>query len=517
MTAVNEYAASEMRYWCRTWDFGGVGYSQPNRWSAYDASDWQGWLEGPGEMDCSAGVAGAYNIAFHECLGEGVRPAMFPRSTWTESLRQEAQARGFEDIGDSWTGSTPDGGFAVGDLLLRTTGEGGHVAMVVRDEDDSFDPWNPLVAEAWIDSAGSIYGSDGGDGSAADDSGGESRLVRYGSHPLTVSAAWSTCLRYRGLSSGGSASAPQARQEASGRAFGIDVSMHQRGMSLAPTGASYVVVKASEGSGYEDPCKDDFASQTLAMGARLGFYHFAWPSANDVGEEVDTFVAAIRPYLDRRPFLYLDWEDSDAYYDYSWARQFLDQVHERTGIKPFIYMPASVAENGDWEGVSNDYWLWAAGYPSTAPQTPATPDCPYAPFSHGWWTLAWQYTGEGRAPGWDADLDLNVCYRPDALELSGNTSTTDEDWLNMPAAVDHLRTIADAITPGQEGVKHAGAIYLRVSETEAAVLRVEKLLQEGGKKSVYNRLDDLEHYVAAMSADLASIKKSLEALAKNSA
>lgn len=512
MTAVNEYAASEMRYWCRTWDYGGVGYSQPNRWSAYDASDWQGWLKGPGEMDCSAGVAGAYNIAFHECLGEGVRPALFPRSTWTESLRQEGQARGFEDIGDSWTGSTPDGGFAVGDLLLRTTGEGGHVAMVVRDEDDSFDPWNPLVAEAWIDSAGSIYGSDGGDGSAADDSGGESRLVRYGSHPLTVSASWSTCLRYRGLSGGGAQAAPQA----SGRAFGIDVSMHQRGMRLAPTGASYVVVKASEGSGYEDPCKDDFASQTLAMGARLGFYHFAWPSANGVGEEADTFVNAIRPYLDWRPFLYLDWEDDGAYYDYSWARQFLDAVHGRTGIKPFIYMPASVAENGDWEGLSGDYWLWAAGYPSSAPQVPATPDCPYAPFSHGWWTLAWQYTGEGRAPGWDNDLDLNVCYRPDVLGLANNTST-DEDWLTMPAAVDYLKTIADAVTPGKAGVKYAGDLYLRLVETQAAVKRVEALLQEGGKKSAYNRLDDIEKIVNGMSADLAAVKKAVEESSKKAA
>lgn len=512
MTAVNEYAASEMRYWCRTWDYGGVGYSQPNRWSAYDASDWQGWLKGPGEMDCSAGVAGAYNIAFHECLGEGVRPALFPRSTWTESLRQEGQARGFEDIGDSWTGSTPDGGFAVGDLLLRTTGEGGHVAMVVRDEDDSFDPWNPLVAEAWIDSAGSIYGSDGGDGSAADDSGGESRLVRYGSHPLTVSASWSTCLRYRGLSGGGAQAAPRA----AGRAFGIDVSMHQRGMRLAPTGASYVVVKASEGAGYEDPCKDDFASQTLAMGARLGFYHFAWPSANDVGEEVDTFVAAIRPYLDRHPFLYLDWEDDGAYYDYSWARQFLDAVHGRTGIKPFIYMSASVAENGDWEGLSGDYWLWAAGYPSSAPQVPATPDCPYAPFSHGWWTLAWQYTGEGRAPGWDNDLDLNVCYRPDVLGLANNTST-DEDWLTMPAAVDYLKTIADAVTPGKAGVKYAGDLYLRLVETQAAVKRVEALLQEGGKKSAYNRLDDIEKIVNGMSADLAAVKKAVEESSKKAA
>ena len=504
MTAVNEYAASQMRYWCRTWDYGGVGYSQPNRWTAYDNSSWAGWLTGPGEMDCSAGVAGAYNIALHECVGEGVRPSYFPRSTWTESLTQEAQARGFEDVGDSWTGSTPDGGFAVGDLLLRTTGEGGHVAMVVRDEDDSFDPWNPLVAEAWIDSAGSIYGSDGGDGSAADDSGGESRLVRYGSHPLTVSAAWSTCLRYRGLSSGG----PQAAPQASGRAFGIDVSVHQRGMRLAPTGASYVVVKASEGSGYEDPCKDDFAAQTLAMGARLGFYHFAWPSANDVGEEIDTFVAAIRPYLDRRPFLYLDWEDHKAYYDYSWARQFLDQVHARTGIKPFIYMPASVAESGAWEGVSNDYWLWAAGYPSSAPQVPANPDCPYAPFSHGWWTLAWQYTGEGRAPGWDDDLDLNTCYRPDVLGLTNNVST-DEDWLNMPAAVDYLRTIADAVTPGQEGVKFDGALYNKVKETLNTVSRTEALLCEGGSKSVYNRLDDIEKYVASIDQQLKALGEAI--------
>lgn len=87
----------------------------------------------------------------------------------------------------------------------------------------------------------------------------------------------------------------------------------------------------------------------------------------------------------------------------------------------------------------------------------------------------------------------------------------------MPAAVDHLKTIADAVTPGEEGRKNAGALYLRLVETEAAVLRMEKLLQEGGKKSVYNRLDDMEHYIAAMSADLTAIKKCLEVLAKNAA
>lgn len=126
-TPVNEYAASEMRYWCRTGDYGGVGYSQPNRWSAYDHSDWAGWLKGPGEMDCSAGVAGAYNIAFHEC---GAGHTLFPRSTWTGSLPGESARRGFTDIGGTWTGSVPDGGFRPGDLLMADD----HVAMAVRDQ-----------------------------------------------------------------------------------------------------------------------------------------------------------------------------------------------------------------------------------------------------------------------------------------------------------------------------------------------------------------------------------------------
>ena len=49
----------------------------------------------------------------------------------------------------------------------------------------------------------------------------------------------------------------------------------------------------------------------------------------------------------------------------------------------------------------------------------------------------------------------------------------------MPSAVDYLRTIADAITPGQEGVKFDGAIYNKVKEAFNTLLRIEKLLQIG--------------------------------------
>ena len=52
---------------------------------------------------------------------------------------------------------------------------------------------------------------------------------------------------------------------------------------------------------------------------------------------------------------------------------------------------------------------------------------------------------------------------------------------------------------------------MRLVEIQAAIARMEKLLQEGGRKSVYNRLDDIEHYVAGMSADIEAIKKAVEA------
>ena len=483
MSSVAEYAASEMRYLCRTWDFGGVGYSQPRRWSAYDNSSWAGWLTGPGEMDCSAGVAGAYNIAFHECLPDSQRPPLFPRSTWTGSLASEAASRGFIDIGDTWTGSVPDGGFAVGDLLLV---DPGHVAMVVRDEDDGFSPYDPLIAEAWIDAAGDILGSDGADGSTGDDTGGETRLIRYSDHPRTRSASWTTCLRYTGVS-GSSPQAPSTPPGDAARLSGIDISVHQRGIDISATGADFVFVKATEGSGYIDPLFRQHADEVLACGKLLGLYHFTWNSVNSVEEEVSTFVEAVRPYIGKAVF-YLDWEDPEGWHDVAWAHEWLRQVYELTGIRPLIYMSAYVAKEFAWEPAAKDHWLWAAGYPGGYPDYLAKPDCPYAPFPHDWWVIAWQYNNEGRVPGYDTDVDLNVFYRDAAKwrSLADPSSTNnDEDWLNMPTAVDFLRTISDAVTPGEAGKRHAGALYLRLVEMQAAV--------------------------TAMRADIETIKKAIEA------
>lgn len=418
MSAVAEYAASEMRYWCATDSYGGVGYSQPRRWSAYDASDWAGWLRGPGEMDCSAGVAGAYNIAFHECLGGGERPEPFPRSTWTGSLRSEALARGFVDIGDSWTGSVPDGGLQVGDLLLV---DPGHVAMVVRDADGSLDSDDPLLAEAWIDAAGDIDGSEGDDGSAGDDTGGETRLIRYSDHPHTVSATWSTCLRYTGAPGTTPGSGGTSSQEApvpSGPVTAVDVSVHQDPAAVtaaAAAGAALAIVKASEGIGYTDPSLGAHVAAARAAGMRIGLYHFARndpPDPNDAGGEAGWFAQVVAPYLDADPVLVLDFEAEGGTWDTSWALTWLGEVQRLTGRAPVVYVSASVAQAHDWSAVAAaGYPLWVAGYPADAPDYLTTAlTCPY---TTGAWAApwGWQYTSTGRVPGYDGDLDMSVFWR----------------------------------------------------------------------------------------------------------
>lgn len=507
---VPEYAASEMRYLCLTGDYGGVGYSQSNRWTWYHNTDDAGWRTGPGEADCSSAVGGAINFAFHNVFGSAWDDSlMLPTDerTWTGALPDLLPARGFMDIGGTWTGSTPDGGFREGDVLTSD----GHVTMAVRDKDGSFDPWDPAIAELWIDSAGSILGSDGGDGSPADDNGWESRLIAYSDHPTTAAAAWFTCWRYQGADTGGGGEdRGSTRPDHHGSMVGIDISDHQAGMDIGATGAEAVFVKATEGSGYVDPSFHRHADEVLRLGKPLGLYHFTWNSANTLDEEVDTFLNAVRPYLGRA-VLCLDWEDPDGWHDVAWAEAWLDRVKAATGISPIVYMSASVAAAYSWESVASKYWLWVADYRAGRPEHLTHLSYPDS-LGHGWWLIGYQYTGTGRVPGFDHDVDLDTFYTnttywnwlaggqgeedelmaSEAVELlrkihddltygeagvkqAGHVIYALEKLADKVAALDEkVTTISDALTPGKENVKAPGALYDRVRETRNATLAIQE-------------------------------------------
>lgn len=231
--SVAEYAAAEARYIAQC----DVGYSQPDRWTWYDNCDWDGWLlKSPQNADCSAFVAGCYNIAAHHEWGEPFTAGYFPRSTWTGSIREECAKRNFADISGSWTGNVPDGGWYTGDIVLSEAASGGrgHVAIIINGgSGESSD--GALLAEAWIAEDGSI------DGYLGDQTGSEVRIVEYASHPYTQSASWTHALRRRdvqspltgggGVAAQASASAPAA--ESSSAASGYELSEVQKAVLRA--------------------------------------------------------------------------------------------------------------------------------------------------------------------------------------------------------------------------------------------------------------------------------------------
>ena len=193
---------------------------------------------------------------------------------------------------------------------------------------------------------------------------------------------------------------------------GIDISKWQSGINLSAVKADFVIVKATEGIGYVDKSCDGFFQKALSLGKKLGFYHFARPTANnDPISEADFFYENCKGYFGKGIPI-LDWEAENKH-NVAWAKAWLDRVYQRSGVKPVIYMSESVVNAYDWSSVANaDYGLWVAKYRDN------NPDYNYDMTNAGsspnvkWWKFycMWQWTSSGRLNGYNGNLDCNVFY-----------------------------------------------------------------------------------------------------------
>ena len=193
---------------------------------------------------------------------------------------------------------------------------------------------------------------------------------------------------------------------------GIDISKWQSGIDLSAVNADFVIVKATEGIGYVDKSCDGFFQKALSLGKKLGFYHFARPTANnDPIREADFFYENCKGYFGKAIPI-LDWEAENKQ-NVAYAKAWLDRVYQRSGVKPVIYMSESVVNSYDWSSVANaDYGLWVAKYRDN------NPDYNYNMANAGsrpkvkWWKFycMWQWTSTGRLNGYSGNLDCNVFY-----------------------------------------------------------------------------------------------------------
>lgn len=403
-----------------------VGYSQgEDRRSWYAAADAYGRVSSPQSADCSSLAAGSISYGLHHTYGVpwGHQALLEPNDFWTGNLRAGMEARGFEEVPWADENLTPDGGFQVGDIVLSAGNEGGvgHVIVIVENG------YDPLESEAWIAETGDIYGERG------DQTGQETRTERYSTHPYTLRGAWTSCHRFNeakffqqwpefAKSKPAGSPTPAITSSEPKHAHGIDVSSHQGGLNLRAIWADFVIVKITEGTGYENPFWRQQAEATLAAGKRLGFYHFA--NDEDAGAQARYFLDRAKSYVGHATF-WLDWEADAVGLGPGLALAFLNQVAAETGTTPGFYTYQNVLNSYDWSAVAARYPLWVAGGPEysdygRAYSDPAVPSVPY----WGSGALIHQYTEDGRLPGYSGTLDLNRLRDRsawDAMQGGGST------------------------------------------------------------------------------------------------
>lgn len=186
---------------------------------------------------------------------------------------------------------------------------------------------------------------------------------------------------------------------------GIDISSYQSSINIAAVPADFVIVKATEGTWYTNPCFRAHADATLNSGKLLGIYHYI--SGGNWQTEAEYFVNAVKDYVGRA-VLALDFEsgDNSAYGDTAYLQQCAQTVYNLTGVHPLLY--GSQRDYGRLAAVSKatNCGLWIAQYANNAHTGYQN-----KPWNEDSYSCAMrQYSSAGALPNYGGNLDLNKFY-----------------------------------------------------------------------------------------------------------
>lgn len=185
---------------------------------------------------------------------------------------------------------------------------------------------------------------------------------------------------------------------------GIDISSWQTGINLASVPCDFVIIKATEGTGYINPDFERAYKQAKEAGKCLGVYHYA--NGGDYKAEADFFLKVVGNRIGET-ILALDWEGQNnptfGANDYIWCKSWLDYVYSKTGVRPLLYCSQSVLSR--FNNIGN-YGLWIAQYADMNPTGYQN-----TPWNEGRYACAIrQYSSCGRLAGYGGNLDLNKFY-----------------------------------------------------------------------------------------------------------
>ncbi len=200
------------------------------------------------------------------------------------------------------------------------------------------------------------------------------------------------------------------------RTYGVDVAIYQPTdlTSYRKAGASFAIVKLTEGTDYFNPRAMAQVSSSRANRLYTHAYHFAnfGASATQAKKEADYFLSwARKANISKKRMLWLDWESSPsnrvdgARSANTAAILAFMQALKAAGYRPGLYSGAALMRSAiDTKQVIAKFGtcLWVASYPTMA--AVSTADFEYFPSMDG--VAIWQFTSNWHGLNVDGNVAL---------------------------------------------------------------------------------------------------------------
>ena len=198
--------------------------------------------------------------------------------------------------------------------------------------------------------------------------------------------------------------------------YGVDVSVYQTSDLTAyhKAGASFAIVKLTEGTGYVNPKALMQVSSSRANHMYTHAYHFAnfGNSVEQAKKEAACFIKeATKAAISKKRILWLDWEfssnnkvTSNSSSNTAAIVVFMNEI-KKAGWRPGLYSGADLLRHSiDTKAIVKNFGacLWVASYPTSEPVGAA--DFRYFPSMEG--VAVWQFTSNWK--GLDVDGDISV-------------------------------------------------------------------------------------------------------------
>ncbi|WP_277668641.1 glycoside hydrolase family 25 protein [Caproiciproducens galactitolivorans] len=203
---------------------------------------------------------------------------------------------------------------------------------------------------------------------------------------------------------------------------GIDISHYQKNPDfkrVKAAGIQFVMLKATEGVNYIDPCFKANAAAAIAAGLPIGVYHFL-RAGSSVENQVKDCLAAIKPYKITWPVA-VDVEHNELLTMNrdkltSMVLDFCARI-KAAGYQPMVYSNYNwfySAKHLDVARIkASGIPIWMAWYSNAKPEnTNRSNLCDM-----------WQYASDGKVDGiTSSGLDMNVSYKDFGPEFISDTT-----------------------------------------------------------------------------------------------